>query len=74
MGLRHLPLGNGREEIMKKANLGLALASGIYGGFMAVFFSLRLHIPVGTLPAILASVIYVSVMSVFLRGWGRRET
>lgn len=52
---------------MKKAHLRLVLATGIYGVFMAVFFSFRDGFPGGVIPAVIATVIYVSLMSLFLR-------
>jgi hypothetical protein len=56
---------------MKKAHVGLIMATGLYGVFMAIFFSLRQGFPGGIGPAVIASVIYVILMFVFLR---RRTT
>ncbi len=52
---------------MKKASTKLILATGIYGVFMVVFLLLRHGFPGGVAPAVIASVIYVAVMSIFLR-------
>jgi hypothetical protein len=51
---------------MKQAHLRLILATGIYGVFMAVFLAFRHGFPGGTIPAVIATVIYVSLMSLFL--------
>jgi hypothetical protein len=52
---------------MKKASMRLISATGIYGVFMVVFFLLRHGFPGGIAPAVIASVIYVAMMSIFLR-------
>jgi hypothetical protein len=51
---------------MKKASVKVLLATGVYGGFMAAYLSFRHGFPGGLVAAVVATVIYVSVMSVLL--------
>jgi hypothetical protein len=61
----------GRERIRRcevnEAYVRLISATGVYGMFMAVFLLLRHGFPQGIAPAVIASVIYISLVSVFLR-------
>jgi hypothetical protein len=52
---------------MKKTRPKIVLATGIYGVFMLVFLLMRNGFPGGTAPAAIASVIYVSLLSILLR-------
>ena len=52
---------------MDKAHVRLISATGIYGMFMAVFLLIRHGFPEGVAPAVVASVIYISLVSVLLR-------
>jgi hypothetical protein len=52
---------------MKKAELRLVLVTVLYGAFVGVVLILRRGFPGGVVPAIIASVIYITLMSVFLR-------
>lgn len=52
---------------MNEAHVRVISATGVYGMFMAIFLLIRHGFPEGIAPAVIASVIYVSVVSVFLR-------
>jgi hypothetical protein len=52
---------------MKRILLKPILATGIYAAFMVAHSWSRLRLPGGVVPIVIASVIYVSLMSVFLR-------
>ncbi len=74
MGLRRPPWLSVRDSPdtrkdweMRKASMRLVLATGVYAAFMAAFLLLRHGCPGGIASGVIASVIYVSIVSIFLR-------